>query len=495
MKTNTRVTFFTGAFRWLPGTLIAVVLGACGGGASNSTSMQASTGKANAARVSIGSITGFGSVHVNGVKFETTSAKITVNGQAAMQTDLKVGEVVAVQGHHDDSTGQDVAESIEFRDNVQGPVSMIDMTAGTLVVLGQNVIVSTDTSFGVTIMPASLAGLAVNDIVEVSGMPAANGDIHATRIEKKAAGAAFEVTGVAASTNLSAKTLKINALTVDFSAAALVGFPTTGPKDGDRVEANGTSLGSAGELKATHLELLTDHEFGQANDEGELEGLITRFASATDFDVTGHPVTTSASTTFEGGVITDLALNVRVEAEGTVNASGVLEATKVRIHLMSASATRLLGQADKVDTTAGTVTVLGITVSVTAMTHFEDDGSESISTFSLSDVHTGDWLDIRGSESPAGSNKVVATSIKRAEAQSSVRLAGTVKTAMQPSFTILSVNVSTTPTTLFRDASHASATASAFFMNLVGQIAAVRGTWDGTTLTAQQASLGEGEDD
>ena len=492
MQPNMRLTCLEWAFRWVPATLLAVGLGACSSGAG--TSMPASSAKANAQRVAIGSITGFGSVHVNGVKFETTSAKITVNGQAATQSDLKVGEVVTVHGHHDDSSDQDMADSVEFRDNVQGPVSMIDMTAGTLVVLGQNVIVSTDTSFGDTIMPASLAGLAVNDIVEVSGMPAANGDIHATRMEKKAAGAPFEVTGVAASTDSTAKTLKINALTVDFSAATLVGFPPTGPKDGDRVEATGTSLGSAGELTATRLELLTDDEFGQENEEGEIEGLITRFASATDFDVAGHPVTTSASTTFEGGMSTDLALNVRVEVEGTVNASGVLEATKVRIHLMSASATRLLGQVDMVDMTAGTVTVLGISVSVTAMTHFEDGGSES-SAFSLSDIHTGDWLDIRGSESPAGSNKVVATSLRRVEVQSSVRLAGFVKTAMQPNFTILSINVSTTPTTQFRDASNASTTADAFFMNLVGQIAAVRGTWDGTTLTAQQASLGEGEDD
>src|SRR5260370_29473494 len=242
---------------------------------------------ANAARVSMGSITGFGSVHVNGVKFETASAKITVNGQAAMQTDLKVGDVVTVHGHHGDSGGQDMADSIEFHDNVQGPVSMINMTAGTLVVLGQNVIVSTDTSFGNTIMPASLAGLAVNDIVEVSGMPAVNGDIHATRIEKKAPGAPFEVTGVAASTDSTAKTLKINALTVDFSAATLAGFPSTGPKDGDRVEATGTSLGSAGELKATRLELLTDDEFGQANEEGEIQGLITRFPSRPHFYLAG----------------------------------------------------------------------------------------------------------------------------------------------------------------------------------------------------------------
>ena len=139
------------------------------------------------------------------------------------------------------------------------------------------------------------------------------------------------------------------------------------------------------------------------------------------------------------------------------------------------------------------MTVLGITVGVTDMTHFEDETSQNVSTFQLSDVHTGDWLDIRGSESPADSNKVVATRFERVEVQSNVRLAGTVKTAMQPSFTILSVNVSTTPTTQFTDVSNVSTTADAFFMNLVGQRAAVRGNWDGTTLTAQQASLSDGD--
>jgi hypothetical protein len=487
MHTNLQVTNIKRVIGWLPAALLAVGLAACGGSAST----PAPTGMAGPARMSIGTITGFGSIHVNGVKFETTSAKITVNGQAGGQDDLKVGDVVDVSGHHDDATDEDVADIVEFRDNVQGPVSMINPAAGTLVVLGQTVIVSADTSFGNGITPASLAGLAVNDIVEVSGLPASNGDIQATRIEKKAAGAVFEVTGMAASTNAMAKTLKINALTVDFSAATLVNFPSTGPKDGDRVEATGASLGSAGELKATRLELLAADESGQANEEGEIEGLITRFVSATDFDVAGHPVTTSASTIFEGGASTDLALNVRVEAEGTFTAAGVLAASTVRIHLKSASATRLLGPVSMVDATAATVTILGITVSFTGMTHFEDDGPQHISTFKLSDVHTGDWLDVRGSESPAGSNKVVATRVERVEPESSVRVAGTVKTAKQPSFTILSINIITTPTTLFSGGTDASATADAFFSNLVGQTAAVIGTWDGTTLTAQLAFRGD----
>lgn len=487
-----QVTHIKRVIGWVPAALLAVGLAACGGSAST----PAPAGMAGPARMSVGTITGFGSIHVNGVKFQTTSAKITINGQAGVQDDLKVGDVVDVSGHHDDATGEDRADIVEFRDNVQGPVSMINLTAGTLVVLGQTVIVSADTLFGNGITPASLAGLAVNDIVEVSGLPSSNGDIQATRIEKKAVGAMFEVTGVAASTNAVAKTLKINALTVDFSAATLVNFPSTGPKDGDRVEATGSSLGSAGELKATRLELLTVDESGKANEEGEIEGVVTRFVSAVDFDVAGHPVTTSASTVFQGGASTDLALNVRVEVEGTFTAAGVLAATTVRVHLKSASATRLLGPVSMVDATAGTVTLLGITVSVTAMTHFEDEGPQSISTFKLSDVHTGDWLDVRGSESPAGSNKVVATRFERVQPQPSVRAAGTVKTATQPSFTILSINVITTPTTLFNDGPDARpATADAFFLNLVGQTAAVIGTWDGTSLTAQRAFRGGGSHD
>ena len=477
--------------RWLPAALLAVGLIACGG----NYSAPAPISKASPTRVSRGTVTGFGSVHVNGVKFETTSATITVNGQTGVQGDLKVGEVVEVAGHHDDATGLDVADTVEFRHNVQGSISAINSTAGTFVVLSQNVIVSADTSFGSGIAPASLAGLAVNDLVEVSGLAALNGDLQATHIEKKAAGATLEVTGVAAATDSMAKTLKINTLTVDFSAATLTNFSSAGPKDGDRVEAKGASLGAAGELKATSLELVTSHETGQANEEGEIEGLITRFASATDFDVDGVAVTTTSSTLYEDGSSTDLALNVRVEAEGSFTAAGVLTASKIHVHLQSASATHLVGPATQVDTTANTVTILGVTIGVTDLTHFEDSGSQNISAFKLADVQIGDWLDIRGRESPSAGNLIVATRFERVHPGSKVRLGGIVKTATQPNFTILSINVSTTPTTLFSDGSDAPVGAAAFFLNLTGQRAAVVGTWDGTAFTAESASLGEGLDE
>lgn len=477
--------------RLLPAVVLTAIVVACGGGyggmGSSSTAPPATGAPAS---VSVGAITGFGSVHLNGKRFETTGAMIKVDGLTATQGDLHVGEVIEVKGHHDSTTNTDVADEIEMHSNVQGPVISIDTKAQTLVVLGQTVIVSATTSFDDSISPASLAGITIGDILEVSGMPATNGDVQATRIERKPAGAHFQVIGIATSTDGAAKTMKINALTVDFSAATLIDFPTTGPKDGDLVEADGKTLGPAGELKATRLELRTGKELKADTDGGaEIEGLVTRFASAADFDVGGRPVSTSSNTTFEGGTVTDVALNVRVEVEGTVDAMGVLADTKVQIE--RAAGIQILAQADAVNASAGTAMVLGLEVSVTAMTRFEDHSSEKVNTFSLSDVHTGDWLEVRGTESPAGSNMVVATRFERRDAQPNVRLAGVVKTALQPSMTILSVNVATTASTQFTDASGASTSAAAFFTGLIGQTASVLGSWNGTTLAAGGASLGE----
>jgi len=483
------------AWRALPVIALATLAVACGGGYGGGSS-SAPTGTAAPAGVSVGAITGFGSVHVNGRKFETTSASISIDDSAGTQSDLHVGDVIEVKGHHDAATGKDVAELIEMHSNVQGPLQSVDTATLALVVMGQGVLVSATTSFGDGISPASVAGLAVGDILRVSGMPAADGTIQATRIERKPAGSALRVIGTAASVDATAMSLHVNALVVGFGAAALSGFPAGGPKDGDLVQASGTALDGAGALQAMRLELRTGRELrGDSTGDSELEGLVTRFASASDFDVAGRPVSTTASTAFSGGTAADLALNLRVEAEGSTDASGVLLASRVKIE--READTRLLAQVDAVDATAGTVSLLGVTVSVTATTRFEDHGPMHVSTFSLADVHAGDWLDVRGTESPAGSNAVVAGRLERREAAGAVVLAGVVKAATQPQLTLLAVPVDTVPATAFVDAHGRATDAATFFANLSGQAVLVTGSWNGTSITASGAALAgtEGEED
>ena len=483
----------SGLLRLVPLVVAAAGLAACGGGyGSSSPPPKQPPPPAARSTVTVGAISGFGSttVNLNGVQFQTAGANINVDGQSGRVSDLHAGDVVQVKGHHDADTDEDMADAIDFHGNVQGPVGLIDTTTQTLVVLGQTVVVSANTSFDDDIAPASLSGLHVGDLVEVSGMVMADGSIAATRIEAKPAGSALLVVGTSSATDLAAKTLSINALLVDFSAAALADFPSAGPADGERIAVTGAVIEANGALQATRLELLTGEDMrDDQDDEARLEGLITRFGSASDFDVAGHPVTTSAATQFDGGTAADLAVNVHVEVEGTIDAAGVLQADKVRI--ARAADVRISAQVDAVDAVAGTLTLLGITVSVDGMTRFDEHQSQDDRTFGLGDVQVGQWLEVRGTQS-GGAGTVTATRLERLEPQSQVRLMGAVKAVSAPNFTLLSATVTTSAATQFSGIDAAS-----FFATAVGQVASVRGTWNGSTLAAASVQLGddhEGDD-
>lgn len=462
---------------------------------TSSGSGTSSTSSPAPAMAAAGPITGFGTVHLNGLVFETTSATIMIDGQAGTQDDLRAGQFIQVKGHHDATQNQDFADQIDFRGNVIGPVSAIDTTAQTLVVLGQTVHVTEDTSFDDDISPASLAGISVGTVVEVSGMASTDGSIQATRIDSQVAGTRpLQVIGAAAATDSTARTLKINALVVDFSTATLVNFPAGGPQDGDLVEAIGTTLSSAGALVATRLELRTARVVAPPdnNSQVDVQGLISRFASATDFDVAGLKVSTSSSTTFTGGSAADLGLNVSVEVEGMVDSSGTIEATNVQVRRPVDA--RLTGPVDSVDAAHGTVVVLGIQITVDLLTRYEDHGSGRVNTFNLAFVHAGDWLEVRGEATSAAGTSLEATRIDRVQRQSQVQLMGVVVSASQPFFKVLGTNVATDSSTSFN---HGLNARSFFAGDPVGETVSITGTWDGSVLTAGDVNIGDdnGDDD
>ena len=95
------------------------------------------------------------------------------------------------------------------------------------------------------------------------------------------------------------------------------------------VEVKGTTFLADGALVATRVHR-EDRDFdGRSGDESEVEGFVTRFSSATDFDVDGQKVATNASTAFVNGTAADLELNVKVEVEGKLDATDTLVAAKV----------------------------------------------------------------------------------------------------------------------------------------------------------------------
>jgi len=462
--------------------LLSATLIACGGGSGNSVAgIDARGGPVKVAVVSKGTIAGFGSIIVNGVRYDTSAASVDNDGVAGVPGDLMVGQVVLVKGSLDDNgatTG--TADSVTYADLVEGPISAIDTTAGTITVLGQLIFIDADTSFDDNISPPSIDGLSVADIVEVSGLVHADGSISATRIEAKPAGAEFEVSGTVS--NLLATTFEINGLSVDFSAAQLDNFPTGTPQDGQFVEVKGSNFGGSGELLAARVEFKGNELGADDGDHAEIEGFVTRFASAADFDVEGIAVTSNGSTSFQNGSAADLALNRKVEVEGTVNASGVIVASKIELKL--SNFIRVEGMVDS--KSANSVTIFGIQIGVNSLTRVEDKSSANVQSFSLTNVNVGDYLETRGYEDATG---VVATRLERHDFKGDVAVRDFVDSVSNPNFTIRGVMIETGGGTVFRDQNRQVISATAFFAQAMGRLVEADGAPNNSGITASEVEL------
>jgi hypothetical protein len=474
--------------------VLALLAAACGGGGGGddssaqpvppaSTPPPAAGGTTSV--IVTGAISGFGSVIVNGVRYDTSRAEVRIEDRSGTLADLSVGHVVRVSAEVDDKGGAS-ARLIEQHRLLQGTVQAVDVAAGTLTVSGQVVRVDDDTSFDDSIARASLAGLAVGERVEVHGFSGSNGQGRATRIERPAAGdLEIEAKGLVAGIDTVARRFRVGTLVVDYSSATLEGFGSTGPRDGDFVEVKGRELLADGALKAVRVHKDDDGVNGQGGTGAEVEGLVTRFASATDFDVAGQKVTTGSATSFVGGSASDLKLDVKVEVEGKLDAGGTLVAAKVVFK--RASPVHLAGRVESVDAASGVLKILGLDVVVDASTRKEDkEGDDQF--FAIGSLRTGDWVEVRGYPDPSGSARIVATRLEREKAEDESEIRGRADSLQAPRLRIAGVSVETTPATRFEDEDR-DITAATFFTQANGLVVDARGAWDGRSLTATRVEI------
>ena len=396
--TISRLTKITGA--------IAVVLGlsACGGGGSGD-----STGTASSA--SVGTITGFGSIFVNGVEYETNGASIIIDGIPATESDLAVGMVVELTGSTSGSTGR--ALSINASDELEGIVQSNSVVAGTgtLVIMGQTVTVDTNTLFeskvaGVTTVDQVAAG----HIVEVSGYGDGAGSVFATRIEVKAADIAsylseqpdgMEVKGVVSNLDTTLQTFDIGSMTVNYAGAIVDNDVTLAP--GLFVEVKSVAgIDGTGVLVASKVELENDGMRGRQGDDGEefeIKAVITTAFDGTSFSIDGTTVIVGPGTTFRSGDSSGLLAGSLVEVEGRFNAAGELVAEKIKFE--DEGDTEIKSVVADITTTgvnSGTVTLQdGTVVTVTNSTIMKDSRDNGMipdSQFNLQALAVGDFVEI-----------------------------------------------------------------------------------------------------
>jgi hypothetical protein len=397
---------------------VLALVAACGGGGGSTASSPSATtpGTVTAsASYSQGAIAGFGSVIVNGVRWDDSTATITDDdGNRRSASDLKLGMSVEVEGGSVDraaatasgTTPTGKASKISFGAELQGPVAALDATAGTFTLLGRTVLVTSSTVFDST-LTGGLAALTAGAVVEVHGLYDATAQqLVATRIEAKPAATAYKLRGTVAALDTTAKTFKLGTETISY--ANLTEVPST-LANGLAVKVRLQTTQVAGAWVATKLRAAKSSVSDGTS--VEVQGLISVFTSATSFEINGLKIDAS-SASFDYSDTAGIALGSRVEVEGSLVA-GVLVATKVSVEDSKprgggkdkgVKALELHGTVSALNTTAKTFTLRGLTVSYASSTLVWKDGGEA----KLAD---GVKLEVKGALSSDGT-QVVASKIE-----------------------------------------------------------------------------------
>ena len=368
-----------GALRAGLAALAALVLAAgCGG--SGSDNMPAS-GRA----FTQGTITGFGSIIVNGVRFDDSSARvIDDDDQLHNANDLKLGMNVEIESSDIDRRSMTAAASqVRFGAAIVGPVSAISAasTPKTLTVLDQIVEIAATTVFDDS-LPGGFDSIKVGDVLEIHALlNTTTGHYLAKRIEPEPGAAVFKLKGVVANLDAAAKTFMIGGALIDFSGVAEL------PKNfanGQLVRVRLQTLKNAAGAWVA-IAIRAEQREMEDQDEAEVRGTITDFTSVTSFSVNGLPVDASKAQFPEGtaGIVKGAA----VEVEGAI-VNGVLVATKVEPEDENEELNELNGAISALDTQAKTFVVRGVSVHYSATTVFQDG--------TAADLANGKQVEVKG---------------------------------------------------------------------------------------------------
>ena len=372
----------------------------------------------NSSNYALGTVSKLGSVYVNGERYDTSSASITVDGVNATDSEVLNRPVVV------SSSSTNVATSVKAETAVKGTVDSVNSATSSWVIMGQTVRLDD----GGTLSGTPIAG----DLVEVSGLVKPGGIIVATIVEEKNALTEYKIKGYISSVNTSNSTFVIGGKTINYASANisdLGGNPAVDMLVEVKADAD------ASPLIATVVE--TDDIGVNDATHVEVEGYILDITGSNPnftFTVSGVAVSTNSNTTFETGNSSYLANNVKVEVEGSLS-GGTLTASKVSLR----DSVRVEGDITGLSGNNFNITnMTGITFTVDANTEYNSSNDQ------LSDFANGTHVRLRGV--PTGATSVLITRLDERSADTAFYLRGPAETDNDTdSITVLGevINIST----------------------------------------------------
>jgi len=395
---------------------LAGSLAACGGGGSSSTDTVSTTSDGT----SVGPVTGFGSVYVNGTRFRTDGSVDSDDG-IEREDQLEKGMILKVNGSWDDD-GDGEARLVSYDDTLRGPVTSASWDdinrTGQIELLGQVVLLDGQTAFG-GISPVTLASDPAAYQVRVSGWRLDDGRFQAAYVSVRNLGSSMddaneaELEGVVENLDPDAETFTINGFLVDYTnAVADDDFSLDALENGLVVEVEG-QLNAAGDTLLAE-EIDDEDDLFDDDDDAEVAGDIANYdAAAGQFEINGVTVRLTSDTEFDDLSRDSLQDGLRVKVEGEFR-NGVLVAEEVEGRDGDAE---LDGVVESIDLDAERLVVSGVEVRLTSATLIRDDDSEDDDSRDRADdlnsLSVGEYLEIEGRQRDDEGGYLEAISIER----------------------------------------------------------------------------------
>ena len=441
----------------------SVFLASCGGGGGSSQS--AGVGGTG---IVAGKTTGFGSIYVNGSKFETDMSQFIVDGDtSASQADLRLGMVVRLEVETLDGAYTGKALQVIYDDELEGPLTGVGVTADPSI--------KTGTVFGQTITFSEITTLYENtnfdtlgaeatgadDVVEISGFRTATG-INATyvRFEDDLNPGTTQIELKGSVVSPTATTFMLGTVTVTYDLSDLpVGGVLT---QGQLVEVKGIYQ-AVNSVDATDIEF-EQEGFGDDVDDISLQGVVSDIASGISNFLLG-------SQRVDASRIAGLTLmdGMNIEVEGEIVA-GKLIADEVEIRDDDTKLRTFVNNVEPGNTVfyVNYLPLSGlVTVRTNGQTLFKDETAAVLTNppFSVDDLAPTDFVRVEGQEI---SGEVVASVVKRVDGTGrDLRLEGAVDSHLDDTWiTILGIQYTIDPTPVTGTSFEGFVDSAAFFLEM-----------------------------
>jgi uncharacterized protein DUF5666 len=357
------------------------LLAACGGGEAGG-SFQVVDGGIRGTGSSVGPVSGFGSVFVNGIRFSTNDIlNRAVNSDDGIfnESDLDEGMILRVTGQWRQN-GEGTASELEYDDTLRGPISVVEAwdeatQTAVISILGLNVTIDQQT----VVKGKPVANMIDGDVVRVSGWRLRNGDFRASLVRVRDGLAwvpdpdnAIELEGAIRNVQTIPCRFEIGSVTVLCNQT--VQFETLGRNDLEDdlvIEVEGDLVG--GELVARGIRQDDRRRYRRAvEDDIQFTGPVIDAFEGNSFIINGIRVNVTADTEFDDGLTpSDLVPGLLIEVEGDYQPDGSVNADEIELRDANAEVDGPIEGA--VDRQAGTFRVGGVLVQVTPLTILEDD--------------------------------------------------------------------------------------------------------------------------